>query len=124
MAVQEDAAHLPELAGLLAVESDGLDPPLHIPDVRAGEGPRGRVPREELAGGDLRHLVPCPLREDRPDEDLERVLRLRGDLREGGASRRERVRPEVPPPEAREDELNLAGPGDGQGPPPPCRSIP
>lgn len=60
--------------GLRPVEPHRVDPAFHLERGGRGERRGVREPREQARRRDVRLLVPRPLREDRPDQDLERVL--------------------------------------------------
>ena len=61
-------------ARLRAVESRAPDQRLDLLDRRGGERLGGTEPREKGGARDVGRLVPGALGEDRPDQDLERVL--------------------------------------------------
>ena len=126
MAVEEGPAHLHDLHGLLVVEPDGLDEPLHVAGVRRGKFRRGVVLREELPRRDLGHFVAGPLGQNRRDQDLERIFGLRDDFRERRPSRAQIPLRQVPARKVAHDERDpvTGGRRDGQGPPPPCKSSP
>jgi hypothetical protein len=64
----------PEHAGLHVVEAGHPDERLDVGALRAGERGSVREPGEETRARDVRVRVARALREDRADEDLERVL--------------------------------------------------
>src|SRR3989442_1414276 len=99
---------------------------VRIRRVRVGQFGRGIVLREELPRRNLRHLIARPLGQDRGDQDLERVLRLRDDLRQGRLARMEVTLGQISAGEIPHDDPNaLTGERrGGQGPPPPCKSNP
>src|SRR5437867_3166977 len=126
VAVEEGPAHLHDLDGLLAVEPDRLDEALQVAGVRRGEFRGGVVFREELPRGDFGHLVAGPLGQNCGDQDFERILRFRDDLRQGRLARVQIPRRQVPAGKIAHDERKpvTGGRRDGQGPPPRCRSSP
>src|SRR2546425_975330 len=110
---------------VLAVEADRFDQALEIRAVRVSDGLRGIVLREQLLRRPLGHLVPRSLGQDRRDQDEERILPLRDDLREGRfplaqVSRRKIAARQVPHDER--DPL-MDGRRSGQGLPPPYKWI-
>lgn len=74
VAVEEDASALADDPRFGVIETGGTDQALDGSPGRGGEVGRARVAREELRAGDIGRLVAGPLRQDRPDEDLEGVL--------------------------------------------------
>ena len=83
VSLQEDSGHLADFRSFLAVEACGADEVRDLFERRVRERLRGVVRREEPPRGLLRALVLRALRQDRGDEYPERVLGLRGHLREG-----------------------------------------
>ena len=73
-ALEELPGALSDRPPLDVVEAGRADQSLDRPGIRPRERRGVRVPREELGARDVRVRVPCPLGEDRSDEDLERVL--------------------------------------------------
>lgn len=63
------------------VESDRPDERRQLLGGGSGQGVRVGIPREQLCRRPVGRLVPCPLREDRPDQDLERVLGVIAEVR-------------------------------------------
>src|SRR2546422_10458095 len=94
------------LNGLLHVESQVFPERVQTDSVRVGNRPRGAVLCKELLRGPLRHLVARALRENRRDEDRERILGLRDDFREGGLPLMQVPRREVAPGEVPHDEAD------------------
>ncbi len=74
--VEELPGRVPDHPGLDVVEPGRPDQRLDRADPRRGEAPDVGVAREKERARAIGVLVPRPLREDRPDQDLERVLRV------------------------------------------------
>ncbi len=108
-APQERPGALADRPRLHVVEAGRADQALDRP--RIGPGQRGRVgvTSEELRARDVRVRVPGPLRQDRADEDLERVLGVIAKVR----------RPPVTGPVERGETVEdpLPVPGIRRGPP-------
>lgn len=71
-----------EDAGLGVVEPGPVDKPLDLPHRGLRQGVRVRVPGEQVRAGDVGGFVPRALGEDRPDQHLERILRVVAEVRD------------------------------------------
>jgi hypothetical protein len=72
--VEHRAGDVPHDTGLRPIEAGRPDEPFDVRGRGRREGRRVRVPGEQLGARDVRRLVPRPLGEDGPDENLEGVL--------------------------------------------------
>src|SRR5436853_1032989 len=126
VSLEEESTHLLNLARLLAVEADWLDQTLQVLSVRMRNPLRRVVLCEQLLRRLLGHLVPGPLGQNRGDQDEERVLPFCDDLCESRLPLAYVAGGKVPPRQVSHDEWDPLTDGrrGGQGPPPPCKSIP
>jgi hypothetical protein len=79
--VEDLAGALPDEPGLGTIEADRMDQRLDHPRRRRGQRGGVRILREQARGRHVGLLVARALGEDRPDQHLERVLRVVAEVR-------------------------------------------
>lgn len=73
-ALEERASVPGQDSGLRAIEADRPDQRFDVGWLRPSEELHGRISREQPRARGIGRLVPCPLRENRADQHLERVF--------------------------------------------------